>query len=72
MYFALTEEQLMLQESIGGYLRSACHLDSVRESAKLGDTHVATVAAGLVELGAPGILIPEQLGGVGEELAHEA
>ena len=65
MYFALTEEQLMLQESIGGYLRSACHLDSVRESAKLGDTHVATVAAGLIELGAPGILIPEQLGGVG-------
>ena len=65
MDFALTEEQLMLQESIGGYLRTACPLDAVREAVASDDTHVATIAAGLMELGAPGILIPEQMGGVG-------
>ena len=65
MDFALTEEQLMLQESIGGYLRSACPLDSVREATEVGTTHIPMIAAGLAELGAAGILIPEELGGVG-------
>ena len=65
MDFALTEEQLMLQESIGGYLGSACPLDAVREASKSGDTHLPAIAAGLTELGTAGILIPEQFGGVG-------
>ena len=72
MDFALTEEQLMLQESIGGYLRSACPLDSVRESSESGDTHTPKIASGLVELGAAGILIPDQFGGVGMGLLEAA
>ena len=65
MDFALTEEQLMLQESIGGYLRSACPLDAVRKATEAGTTHVPEIADELAQLGAGGILIPEELGGVG-------
>ena len=49
MDFALTEEQLMLQESIGGYLRSACPLDAVRKATEAGTTHVPEIADELAQ-----------------------
>jgi alkylation response protein AidB-like acyl-CoA dehydrogenase len=65
MDFALTDEQRMLVDSVGGYLSSACALDVVRAAAESGTTQVPTLAHGLVELGVYGLLIPEDLGGVG-------
>jgi alkylation response protein AidB-like acyl-CoA dehydrogenase len=65
MDFALSEEQRMLEESITGYLASSCPLEVVRAAAESGVTHESTVASGLAELGINGILIPEDLGGVG-------
>ena len=65
MDFALSEEQRMLQNSVSGYLASSCPLEVVRAAAEQGITHDPGIAAGLVELGVPGILISEDYGGVG-------
>jgi alkylation response protein AidB-like acyl-CoA dehydrogenase len=65
MDFALTEEQRMLQDSVSGYLASACPIETVREAAESGGTHVADLAQGLAELGVNAILVPEDQGGVG-------
>ena len=62
MDFALTEEQRMLQDSVSGYLGSACPLDVVREAAEQGLTHNAQLAQGLNELGVNAILIAEEYG----------
>lgn len=65
MDFALSEEQTMLQDSVRGYLESACPLEVVRAAAEAGVTQQPQLAAGLAELGVNGILIPEDQGGVG-------
>ena len=65
MEFALSEEQRMLQESVRGYLESACPLDRVRAAAEAGDTRPEDLWTGLGELGVHGILVPEEYGGVG-------
>lgn len=65
MDFALTQEQRMLQDSVTGYLASSCPLDLVRGAAENGSTHETGLAQGLTELGINGILVPEELGGVG-------
>ena len=65
MEFGLSEEQRMLQESVSGYLGSACELSRVRKAADAGDTRSADVWEGLARLGVQGIVTPEQYGGVG-------
>ena len=65
MEFMLSEEQRMLKDSVGGYLESACPLDRVRQVADAEETTAQDVRSGLAELGIPGILIPEEFGGVG-------
>ncbi len=65
MEFALNEEQRMLQESVRGYLETACPLDRVREAADAGHTRPGDLWDGLVELGVHAILVPEEYGGVG-------
>ena len=65
MEFALNEEQRMLQESVRGYLETACPLDRVREAADAGQTRPGELWDGLVELGVHAILVPEEYGGVG-------
>ena len=65
MDFALTEEQRMLQDSVSGYLASACAIEVVREAAETGSTHNAGLAKGLADLGVNAILVPEDQGGVG-------
>ena len=65
MEFGLSEEQRMLQESVSGYLGSACALPRVREAADAGDTKPADVWEGLAQLGVQGIVTPEHYGGVG-------
>lgn len=65
MEFMLSEEQRMLQESVVGFLESQCPLESVRRVADAEQTIADEVSRGLGELGIPGIVIPEQFGGVG-------
>ena len=72
MEFGLSEEQRMLQQSVTGYLGSACALTRVREAADAGDTKPADVWKGLAQLGVPGIVTPENYGGVGLDMLEAA
>ena len=65
MEFMLSEEQRMLQESLTRFLESACPLDRVLKVADAEKSMADEVHRGLAELGIPGILIPEEFGGVG-------
>jgi len=65
MYFGLSEDQIMLQDSVGRYLEGASELEAVRNFAD-GDAALAdTLQAGLEELGVPFVLMPEAHGGLG-------
>ncbi len=65
MEFGLTEEQRMLQESVKRFLEDKSPLDDVRIYAS-GDRSLATrLHEGLTELGVPGLLVPEDHGGLG-------
>lgn len=72
MDFALTEEQRMLQQSIAGFLETNCPLDVVRSAAAANTTRVEDIADGLSNLGVPGIIIPEEHGGVGLDFLEAA
>jgi alkylation response protein AidB-like acyl-CoA dehydrogenase len=62
MEFGLSEEQILLQDSVNRYLDEFSSLDQVRECCKESD---ADVWAGLVNIGVPGILVSEENGGLG-------
>lgn len=64
MEFGLSEEQTLLQDSVNRFLADASSLDSVRKVAN-GDESDAAIWQGLAELGIPGLMIPEDKGGVG-------
>jgi len=65
MYFGLSEDQKMLQDSVGRYLETASELENVRGFAA-GDMSLASnLQTGLMELGVPLALIPEAQGGLG-------
>jgi alkylation response protein AidB-like acyl-CoA dehydrogenase len=68
MEFCLSEEQVMMQDSINRYLDDACPLDTVRERAAHGAVHDPEIWRGLAELGIAGLLVPEQYGGMGMTL----
>ena len=72
MDFALAQEQLMLQDSIAGYLESGCPLERVREVAEAGAARADDVWQQLTELGAHAVLIDEEYGGVGLGLLEAA
>lgn len=72
MEFALSDDQRMLQDSVRGFLKSASPLDRVRTIAN-GDTAAAAgISAGLAQLGAPQILVPQAHGGLGLGLLDAA
>jgi alkylation response protein AidB-like acyl-CoA dehydrogenase len=72
MEFALTEEQVMLQDTIGRTLERVCPLERVRKAASDHETHAADVWTALVELGVAGLIIPEEHGGAGLTLLDAA
>lgn len=65
MEFGLSEEQRQLAEVLGGVLADTVTMDIRREVAGRGTGFDAAVWRGLVELGLPGLLIPEAHGGSG-------
>ncbi len=65
MYFGLSEDQKMLQDSVGRYLETASELEAVRGFIAGDMALAASVQNGLMELGVPLALIPEAQGGLG-------
>ncbi len=65
MEFKLSDDQRMFQDSIKGYLDSACPLDLVRQAAEGDATIAADLTAGIGALGVAQIMIPEDQGGLG-------
>jgi alkylation response protein AidB-like acyl-CoA dehydrogenase len=65
MEFALTEEQLAFAESLRGLLADRVTIDALRRHADTGSGFDPMLWQGLVELGLPGMLVPERFGGAG-------
>lgn len=72
MEFALSEDQRLLQESVAGTLSRVCPLDTVRATAEARLPMSKDVWQSLVELGVPGILVPDTYGGAGLGLLDAA
>ena len=65
MEFALSEEQRLLQGSVGRYLEEMSTLDAVRETSEAEAPLSRKIWTGLAELGVAGVLVPEDQGGLG-------
>jgi|TARA_B100000315_G_scaffold260346_1_gene320999 alkylation response protein AidB-like acyl-CoA dehydrogenase len=63
MEFGLSEEQTLLQDSVNRFLGDQVPLDRVRKFVANGGGE--DIWQGLIELGIPGLIIPESCGGVG-------
>ncbi|CAN5377950.1 acyl-CoA dehydrogenase family protein [soil metagenome] len=72
MDFSLTEDQRMMQESLSRTLAEASSLDRVRKFAGDPTDGGTDVWAALTDFGLPGILIPEEFGGLGLTLLDAA
>lgn len=72
MEFGLSEDQKMLQESIGGTLEKVSPLERVRSAAEKRETQAADITQALAELGVYGMLVPEAHGGLGLTLLDAA
>lgn len=72
MDFALTEEQLQMQDSIDRFLGDKSPLQQVRSTVAAGPAHDTSVWQGLAELGVCGLLVPEEYGGAGLSLLDAA
>ena len=72
MEFGLSEDQKLLQESIGRTLEKVSPLERVRQAAEGHDTHAGDVWQALVELGVTGMLVAEEHGGMGMTLLDAA
>ncbi|HEY2660064.1 MAG TPA: acyl-CoA dehydrogenase family protein [Caulobacteraceae bacterium] len=72
MEFALTEDQVLLQDSLGRTLERACPLERVRQAAADKEAFAPDVWSGLSELGLAGLIIPPDHGGLGLGLLDAA
>ena len=65
MEFALSEEQRLFADSLRGVLADRVTVDALRRHAESGIGFDADLWQALVELGLPGLLVPERFGGAG-------
>ena len=72
MRFALSEDQTLLQDSIARALEALVPLERVRRFADGGEETAPDIWAGLSDLGLPGLLAPEEHGGLGLGLLEAA
>jgi alkylation response protein AidB-like acyl-CoA dehydrogenase len=63
--FGLTDTQRMFETIVRNFLRDRLPMDEVRRLARAGSGFDDRLWTGLVELGLPGVLVPERLGGAG-------
>jgi alkylation response protein AidB-like acyl-CoA dehydrogenase len=72
MEFALTDDQRMLQDTVGRTLERVCPLERVRAAAAAHEPYAPDVFAALAEAGVAGIMVPEAFGGMGLGLLDAA
>ena len=72
MRFGLSEDQRLLQDSVTRALEALCPLERVRRFAEQNEIVAADVWEGLTDMGLPGVLIPEEHGGLGLGLLEAA
>src|SRR5215472_11105731 len=65
MEFALSEEQRLFADSLRGLLADRVTIDALRRHAETGSGFDPGLWDSLVELGLPGLLVPERFGGAG-------
>jgi alkylation response protein AidB-like acyl-CoA dehydrogenase len=65
MEFALNEEQRLFADSLRSLLTDRVTIDALRRHAETGSGYDADLWNCLVELGVPGLLVPERFGGAG-------
>ncbi len=65
MEFALTHDQIQMQESLDRTLERVAPLDRIRAVADQPTPLAPDIAAAVAELGAPAVLVPEAYGGLG-------
>ena len=65
MEFALSEEQRLFADLLRGLLADHVTIDALRRHADTGTGFDAALWDSLVELGLPGLLVPERFGGAG-------
>ena len=72
MEFGLSQEQQLLQQSIGGYLDDNGGLKRARQFADGGELRADDLWKGICDLGVPSLLIDEEYGGLGLTLLDAA
>lgn len=72
MRFALSDDQVMLQDSLNRALADLSPLERVRRFADNDETAAPDIWSGLADLGLPGLLVPEEHGGLGLGLLEAA
>lgn len=72
MDFGLSQEQELLQQSIGGYLQENASLERARVFAEKGEARADDVWTGISQLGVPALLVDEEHGGLGMSLLDAA
>jgi alkylation response protein AidB-like acyl-CoA dehydrogenase len=65
MEFALSQEQVLFADSLRGLLTERVTIDALRRHAETGSGFDEGLWDSLVELGLPGLLVPERFGGAG-------
>jgi alkylation response protein AidB-like acyl-CoA dehydrogenase len=68
MDFGLTEEQEMLQETVGAWVDNECPPARLRELFDAGAGHDPALWRGISEMGLAGLVVPEEFGGAGMEV----
>ncbi len=72
MEFGLSQEQQLLQKSVGGYLEENGGLKRASQFADGGELRADDLWSGLSQLGVPGLLVDEEYGGLGLSLLDAA
>ena len=72
MEFGLSQEQELLQQSVGRYLEENGGLKRARQFADGGELRADDLWAGICNLGVPGLLVDEEYGGLGLTLLDAA
>ena len=72
MDFGLSQDQQMLRDAVARCLADTCPLDHVRECAERDNPLSDKVLRAVQDLGIPGMLVPEEHGGLGMTLLDAA
>ncbi len=65
MDFGLSEEQVLLKDTIKRFLEGECPTTRVRSIMESQDGHDPALWRSIAELGIPGLMVPVELGGSG-------